>query len=125
MRRVICLIATAAWLPLAAQAQDYKVQEGNKVDPKTFAGWQTWRALACERCHGPNQEGAVGPSLVDSLKNLSKKDFDQTVLKGRIEKGMPNFDGSKQVAENIDGLYAFLKGRSDGAIKSGRLQKME
>jgi len=34
---------------------------------------------------------------------------------------MPNFDGSKMVTENIDGLYAYLKGRSDGAIHPGHL----
>jgi hypothetical protein len=38
---------------------------------------------------------------------------------------MPNFDGSKQVSENIDNLYAYLKGRSDGAIKPGRVELMQ
>ena len=66
----------------------------------------------------------VGPSLVDSLKVLSKDQFKTAVLKGRIEKGMPNFDGSKMVTENIDSLYAYLKGRSDGAIEPGRLQEI-
>ncbi|MET0983519.1 MAG: c-type cytochrome, partial [Telluria sp.] len=74
--------------------------------------------------HGAAQEGMVGPSLVDSLKVLSKDEFKAVVLKGRIEKGMPNFDTSKMVAENIDSLYSYLKGRSDGAIQPGRLQEM-
>jgi mono/diheme cytochrome c family protein len=108
----------------AADAAPYKVVEGNKVDAQTLNGWRTWRALACERCHGAAQEGMVGPSLIDSLKVLSKDQFKQTVLKGRIEKGMPNFDGSKMVAENIDYLYAYLKGRSDGAIQPGRLTEI-
>src|SRR6266700_241305 len=67
----------------------YTVQDGDKVDPKTLEGWKTWRALACERCHGAEQEGLVGPSLVDSLKTLSKEDFHTTVINGRPEKGMP------------------------------------
>jgi mono/diheme cytochrome c family protein len=108
----------------AADAAPYKVVDGNKVDGQTLMGWKTWRALACERCHGAAQEGMVGPSLISSLKVLSKDDFKLTVLKGRIEKGMPNFDGSKQVTENIDHLYAYLKGRSDGAIQPGRLQEI-
>jgi hypothetical protein len=37
---------------------------------------------------------------------------------------MPNFDGSKMVTENIDFLYAYLKGRSDGAIAPGRLTEI-
>lgn len=103
----------------------YTVKDGKKVDAKTYEGWKTWRALACERCHGKNQEGMVGPSLVQSLKVLTKEQFEKTVLEGRVEKGMPNFNGSKMVTDNIDGLYAFLKGRSDGAIESGRLEKLE
>lgn len=109
---------------LAADAAPYKVAEGNKVDAQTLSGWKTWRAMACERCHGAAQEGMVGPSLVNSLRVLSKDEFKAIVLKGRIEKGMPNFDSSKMVSENIDNLYAYLKGRSDGAIEPGRLQEI-
>lgn len=102
----------------------YQVEEGNKVDHNTMEGWRTWRAMACERCHGAQQEGMVGPSLIESLKVLSKDEFKTTVLNGRPEKGMPNFGGSKQVTDNIDNLYAYLKGRSEGAIKPGRLQEI-
>jgi hypothetical protein len=38
--------------------------------------------MACERCHGAAQEGMVGPSLVNSLKVLSKDQFKTTVLQG-------------------------------------------
>lgn len=107
-----------------AGAAPYKVADGNKVDAQTLSGWKTWRALACERCHGAAQEGMVGPSLINSLKVLTKEQFKQTVLHGRIDKGMPNFDGSKMVVENIDNLYSYLKGRSDGAIQPGRLQEI-
>jgi mono/diheme cytochrome c family protein len=117
--------ASMAAVPaLAADASPYKVADGNKVDAQTLSGWKTWRALACERCHGAAQEGMVGPSLVNSLKVLTKDQFKETVLHGRIEKGMPNFDGSKMVVENIDNLYSYLKGRSDGAIHPGRLQEI-
>jgi mono/diheme cytochrome c family protein len=129
MRKFVTLLLSAtaclaAAPSLAADAAPYKVADGNKVDTQTLSGWKTWRALACERCHGAAQEGMVGPSLVNSLKSLSKDEFKATVLKGRIEKGMPNFDTSKMVSENIDNLYAYLKGRSDGAIEPGRLQEI-
>ena len=122
-------VAAAAffhWASALAQAADtppYKVSAGNKVDAHTLSGWRTWRALACERCHGAQQEGAVGPALTASMKGLSKEDFKKTVLQGRIDKGMPNFDDSQQVVDNIDNLYAYLKGRSDGAIAPGKLQE--
>jgi mono/diheme cytochrome c family protein len=119
------LVSLALNAAVAADPAPYKVADGNKVDKVTLEGWRTWRALACERCHGARQEGMVGPSLIDSLKRLSKEEFKQSILKGRPEKGMPNFDGSKMVTENIDGLYAYLKGRSDGAIQPGRLEELK
>jgi hypothetical protein len=67
----------------------------------------------------------VGPSLVDSLKKLSKEDFHTTLMTGRIEKGMPPFNTSDMVNKNWEGLYAYLKGRSDGKIKPGRLTAIE
>ena len=111
----------------AAQADGplYTVKDGDKVDARTLAGWKTWRALACERCHGAEQEGLVGPALVDSLKKLSKEEFHTTIMNGRIEKGMPPFNASAMVNENWEGLYAYLKGRSDGKIKPGRLTAIE
>jgi mono/diheme cytochrome c family protein len=99
----------------------YTVQDGDKVDPKTLDGWKTWRALACERCHGAEQEGLVGPALVESLKKLTKEEFHTTIMNGRPDKGMPNFNGSTMVTQNWEGLYAYLKGRSDGKIKPGHL----
>jgi hypothetical protein len=103
----------------------YTVQNGTQVDEKTLAGWKTWRALACERCHGAAQEGMVGPSLIASLKTLSKEDFHTTIMEGRIEKGMPPFNGSQMMQKNWEGLYAYLKGRSDGKIKPGRLTAID
>jgi len=103
----------------------YTVRDGNKVDAKTLAGWKTWRALACERCHGAAQEGLVGPALVESLKRLTKEEFHTTIMNGRPDKGMPPFSSSKMVTENWEGLYAYLKGRSDGQIQPGRLAPLE
>jgi cytochrome c553 len=103
----------------------YTVEDGNKVDPKTLEGWKTWRALACERCHGAEQEGLVGPSLVNSLKTLNKDEFHTTVINGRAEKGMPPWGASEMMQKNWEGLYAYLKGRSDGAIKPGHLYPLD
>jgi hypothetical protein len=103
----------------------YIVRDGNKVDNQTLMGWRTWRALACERCHGAEQEGLVGPPLVESLKRLSKEEFHKTILNGRPEKGMPPFGASKMVTDNWEGLYAYLKGRSDGKIKPGHVYAID
>ena len=117
---VIMLISVAA-----ARADQppgvFTVKDGNKVDDKTLEGWKTWRAMACERCHGPEQEGLVGPALVNSLKVLSKDDFHTTISNGRPEKGMPNFGGVPLVQKNWENLYNYLKGRSEGKIAPGHL----
>ena len=118
--------APAAAAPAAGGAGPlYTVVDGNHVDAHTMNGWRTWRAMACERCHGANQEGLVGPSLVDGMKTMSREDFNKCILEGRIDKGMPNFGEVKTVVENIDNLYAFLKGRSDGAIPTGHLKEIQ
>jgi mono/diheme cytochrome c family protein len=107
------------------QTDLYTVVDGTKVDADTLKGFKTWRAAACDRCHGANQEGLVGPSLVQSLKTLSKEDFKKTVTEGRLEKGMPSFKTSHTVMDNLDNLYAYLKGRSDGAIKRAKVELLQ
>jgi mono/diheme cytochrome c family protein len=102
----------------------YKVVDGFYVDDFTLEGFHAWRAAACDRCHGANQQGLVGPSLIDSLKTLTKADFVTTVTNGRLEKGMPSWSASKNVMDHIDQLYAYLKGRSDGAITQAHVQPM-
>lgn len=108
-----------------AKTAPYKVVEGYKVDAETLKGFRTWRAAACDRCHGANQEGMVGPSLIDSLKVLTKDEFITTVKNGRLEKGMQSFGNSPQVMDNIDQLYAYLKGRSDGAITRSKVEAIQ
>ena len=127
MRLATALLLTISAFASAAadEAKLYEVKDGNKVDAKTLMGWKTWRALACERCHGAAQEGLVGPPLVERMKILSKEDFHTVMQNGRPDKGMPPFSTSQMVMENWEGLYAYLKGRADGAIQPGRLSPIE
>ena len=117
---LMCLAGTV-------QAQDklYTVVDGYKVDPETMKGFRAWRAAACDRCHGANQVGMVGPSLVDRMKTLTKEEFVTIVTKGRLEKGMQSFGNSPVVMDNMDQLYAYLKGRSDGAITRAKVEEIK
>ena len=103
----------------------YTVVDGYKVDANTMNGFRAWRAAACDRCHGANQEGLVGPSLLESLKTLSKEDFVKTVRDGRLDKGMVSFSTSKTVMDNLDSLYAYLKGRSNGDIARAKVEELK
>jgi len=128
MKSQIILFAGLLLASSMVQADDkppYTVVDGNKVDANTFAGWKAWRAMACERCHGPQQEGLVGPSLIDGLKRLTKEQFMDTVLNGKPGTTMAPFKEAKTVVDNIDNLYVYLKGRSDGKIKPGRLEEIK
>jgi mono/diheme cytochrome c family protein len=103
----------------------YTVQDGYKVDAATMKGFRAWRAAACDRCHGANQQGLVGPSLVNSLKTLTREEFITTVRDGRLIKGMQSFGNSPVVMKNINELYAYLKGRSDGAITRAKVEEIK
>ena len=120
----LSLLAAAAAFAQDAKTPLYTVVDGYKVDENTMKGFRTWRQAACDRCHGANQEGMVGPSLVNSLKTLTKDEFVKTVRDGRLEKGMQSFGTSQAVMDNIDFLYAYLKGRSDGAITRAKVEPL-
>lgn len=107
---------------MAQTTAPYKVIDGNKVDTETLKGFRTWRAAACDRCHGANQEGMVGPSLIASLKTLSKDEFVKVMTDGRPEKGMPGWASNPSVMAHMNQLYAYLKGRSDGAITQSKVE---
>lgn len=120
----LSLLAATSAFAQEVKTPLYTVVEGYKVDDNTMKGFRTWRAAACDRCHGANQEGMVGPSLVNSLKTLSKEEFVKVVRDGRLDKGMQSFGTSQQVMDNIDHLYGYLKGRSDGAITRAKVEPL-
>ena len=61
--------------------------------------------------------------MIESLKTLPKQDFVKTIAEGRIDKGMPPWKESKTVMDNMDNLYAYLKGRSDGKITRAKVEE--
>jgi mono/diheme cytochrome c family protein len=114
--------ATAPAVEPAGTSADSPAVAATEAAPAAGAGdvvkgWKAWRAAACERCHGAAQEGMVGPSLIASLKVLSKDEFRKVLLEGRLEKGMPSHP---YLEPKLDDLYAYLKGRSDGSIANVR-----
>ena len=119
---VACVMAAHA---TADDAKPYTVVDGYKVDANTMNGFRAWRAAACDRCHGASQQGLVGPSLLESFKKLSREDFVKTVTDGRLDKGMPSFAASPTVMQNKDGLYAYLKGRSNGDITQAKVEELK
>lgn len=117
--------AAGASAPAKSDAVPYKVVDGYKVDDETLEGFNAWRAAACDRCHGAEQEGSVGPSLITSLQQRSKDDVIRLIIEGMPERGMPPYKTVPSVNDNIEQLYAYLKGRADGAITRAKVEAIE
>jgi mono/diheme cytochrome c family protein len=110
-------VAPAVAGPVVAATEGAQAAAPEAGTGDVVKGWKAWRAAACERCHGAAQEGMVGPSLIASLKVLSKDEFRKVVIEGRLEKGMP---GHPYLEPKLDDLYVYLKGRSDGSVANVR-----
>jgi mono/diheme cytochrome c family protein len=115
----------------AAEPLPYTVKDGNKVDANTYKGF-LYYGDECHRCHGPAGLGSsYAPALVDSLKHMTKQQFEETVINGRKEvntaadKVMPAFGTNPDVALNLDNIYGYLKARSDGALGRGHPEHLE
>jgi methanol metabolism-related c-type cytochrome len=108
----------------------YIVKDG-RVDFHTFNGYRRY-GDNCLRCHGPDGAGSsYAPDLTDSLKHMTKEQFEETVINGRknvttaTENVMPAFGTVPDVVENLDDIYAYLKARSDGVVGRGRPKRLD
>jgi mono/diheme cytochrome c family protein len=94
------------------------------VSQQVYTGWKQFN-LNCARCHGEDVSGTtIAPHLIVSLKPdgpiNTKELFVQTVCAGRPEKGMPAWCALGLDMNNIQAIYAYVKGRSDAKIGPGR-----
>ena len=121
-----------AWAADASASPDkpYTVKDG-KVDRGTYKGYLYYGDM-CLRCHGPDGAGSsYAPSLVDSLKTLSKEQFELTVVNGKQDvntaqqRVMPALGTNEDVVNNLENIYAYLKARSDGALGRGHPEHLE
>src|SRR3954453_14079358 len=101
-------------------------ERGPKLGPVEYEGWRQYSAH-CARCHGQDVLG--NPVAADLLKSAAaggpvaeKAGFVAGVKEGRVTKGMPGF--AKQLDDaQIDGIYAYVKGRADRKIPAGRPER--
>jgi mono/diheme cytochrome c family protein len=116
------LLASTFSVAAAGEPATYQVEHGNQVDTRTFAAWQTLRQMDCARCHGADWNGSVGPSILAYVRSQSKENFVRIVLEGNPAQGMPGYQGTRRVAEEIDAIYGYFKGVAEGNISAGRLE---
>jgi len=115
--------------PTSAGAEKPPAQGGGtgglKVSRAEYDGWRQY-SVNCARCHGQDAlPNPVAANLLVSLKSGGPIDtpekFREVVTKGRPERGMPAF-GTSLTPEQIDAIYAYVKGRAEGRIPPGRPQ---
>jgi mono/diheme cytochrome c family protein len=103
----------------AAWAQAY----APRVSAEEYEGWRQY-SVQCARCHGQDVTGnPVAAHLLESAGSggpvADKEAFTKVVAEGRVTKGMPAFKAI-MTPEQIEAVYAYVKGRADGGISVGR-----
>jgi len=111
-------------LGIASFAESGEAQErGSRVTAAEYEGWRQY-SVHCARCHGQDVLGnPVAANLLESTKQggpvAGTDAFARVVAEGRPERGMPAFEGILS-AEQMDVIYAYVKGRADARIAPGR-----
>lgn len=101
-------------------------QQAGTVSPAEYEGWRQY-SVQCARCHG--QDALPNPVAADLLVSLApggpaadKSTFTGIVMEGRQERGMPAFK-EVMAPEQVDAVYAYLRGRAEKRIPVGRPQQ--
>jgi mono/diheme cytochrome c family protein len=102
------------------------VGQGLKLGAVEYEGWRQY-SVNCARCHG--QDVLPNPVAANLLVSLgpngpvnTPEKFRQVTSEGRPDRGMPAFK-SLLTPEQIDAIYAYVKGRAEGRIPAGRPDK--
>ncbi len=98
-------------------------QDGATVSATEYEGWRQYN-VQCARCHG--QDALPNPVAANLLVSLAPKGpaadkatFTKVVREGRPGRGMPAFKETV-TPEQVDAIYAYLKGRAEKRIPAGR-----
>ena len=120
--------SSAVDTPPAAPQKPAGDHPGNapKVSPTEYEGWRQY-SVNCARCHGQDVlPNPVAANLLLSLAPGGAVDtpdkFSQVVSEGRPRGGMPAFKGTL-APDQIQAVYAYVKGRAEKRITPGRPAK--
>ncbi len=126
----VAAVVPSATVVRADEEKPYKIENG-RVDRGTFNGYRRY-GNSCLQCHGPDGAGSsYAPNLTESLKHLTREQFNETVINGRQnvsqtqQSVMPSFGQVEDVVLYLDDIYGYLKARSDGALGRGRPQRLD
>lgn len=117
------LCGAIGWPADSAAQAGQAGQAGSRVNEQEYEGWRQY-SVHCARCHGQDVLGnPVAANLLESTREggpvAGNDAFAAVVKAGRPERGMPAFGGTL-TDEQVDAIYAYVKGRADGKISAGR-----
>ena len=113
----------------ATAPDPYHPPPRDTVEAPLYKAWQQYM-LQCARCHGEEGQGTTfAPSLLVALRPdghvPTQEEFVTILTKGREDKGMPSAGQMGVDSVYWDGLYQYLKGRSEGRYHGGRPARRE
>ena len=102
--------------------------KGAKFTRIEYEGWRQY-SVNCARCHGQDVlPNPVAANLLVSVRPggpmASQEKFVQVLSEGRPDRGMPAFK-SLLTPEEINAIYAYVKGRAEGRLPAGRPERPE
>jgi len=108
------------WSALAPVARSQKPSTGTAT-PVEYEGWRQYMTI-CARCHGDDAVGGlIAPDLREAVRQgaLDSLSFHSTVMQGRKDQGMPNFEGVLN-EDKIRNIYAYVLARAKKGLPAGR-----
>jgi mono/diheme cytochrome c family protein len=122
LSRLMPLIALGLMGPVPAWAQG----AAPRMNAQEYEGWRQY-SVQCARCHGQDVLG--NPVAADLLKSAGpggpmaeQQAFVAVVKAGRPDRGMPGL-AKVLTDEQVDAIYAYVKGRADGKLPAGRPER--
>jgi mono/diheme cytochrome c family protein len=114
--------------PAGPRSNNQSGAGGPRVGRPEYEGWRQY-SVHCARCHG--QDVLPNPVAANLLISLgpggpvdTPEKFNQIVIAGRPEKGMPAFKGVL-TPDQIGAIYAYVKGRAEKRIPPGRPEQAQ
>ncbi|MGR8933261.1 MAG: c-type cytochrome [Gammaproteobacteria bacterium] len=121
MKKILGVAAALVLSTPAFAGVSEEIWIGSKIYDRAFG-------RGCGTCH----DISSNPNLLESVKTLSKEDFIAVLKNGRNAMpkavdaimGVSNVKKANYTEEQaLDAIYNYLKGRSDGSVPAGSLEK--
>ncbi len=126
MKGTLALSAVLGALTLAGtvEGQDKEKQAASgQATAQEYEGWRQYM-VTCARCHGDDAVGGImAPDVRTAVsKGMSEATFNDIVINGRPDKGMPAHKGTLS-PEQSGAIFAYVEARAARRLAAGRPER--